>query len=95
LTSAARRGHSLIDRALCLPRAWTEDRTRCRGAGVPDGVEFATKPTLATSMITRAVHSVPRSPGVGRLRESNPRRRRACGVTTVVALTAQGWRVLA
>jgi SRSO17 transposase len=55
LTYAARRGHGLIDRALYLPRSWTEDADRCREAGVPDGVEFATKPALATAMITRAV----------------------------------------
>ena len=55
LTYAARRGHALIDRALYLPRSWTEDAERCRQAGVPDGVEFATKPALATAMITRAV----------------------------------------
>jgi SRSO17 transposase len=57
LTYAARRGHALIDRALYLPRSWTEDRTRCQGAGAPDNVEFATKPTLATAMITRAVQA--------------------------------------
>ena len=55
LTYAARRGHALIDRALYLPRSWTEDAERCRQAGVPDGVEFATKPALATAMITRAI----------------------------------------
>ena len=57
LTYAARRGHALIDRALYLPRSWTEDADRCREAGVPDGVEFATKPALATAMITRAVQA--------------------------------------
>jgi SRSO17 transposase len=55
LTYAARRGHALIDRGLYLPRSWTDDADRCRGAGVPDGVEFATKPALATAMIIRAV----------------------------------------
>jgi len=55
LTYAARRGHALIDRALYLPRSWTGDADRCREAGVPDGVEFGTKPSLATAMITRAV----------------------------------------
>jgi DDE superfamily endonuclease len=55
LTYAARRGHALIDRALYLPRSWTEDAERCQQAGVPDSVGFATKPTLATTMITRAV----------------------------------------
>jgi SRSO17 transposase len=55
LTYAAGRGHAFIDRALYLPRSWTDDPGRCCSAGVPDGVEFATKPALATQMITRAV----------------------------------------
>lgn len=57
LTYAARRGHAFIDRALYLPRSWTEDADRCRTGGVPDDVEFATKPALATAMITRAVQA--------------------------------------
>jgi SRSO17 transposase len=57
VTYAARRGHALIDRSLYLPRSWTDDTDRCREAGVPDGVEFATKPALATAMITRAIEA--------------------------------------
>jgi SRSO17 transposase len=57
LTYAARRGHALIDRSLYLPRSWVEDRPRCQAAGVPDDVEFATKPALATTMIIRAVEA--------------------------------------
>jgi SRSO17 transposase len=30
LTYAARRGHALIDRALYLPRSWSDDAERCR-----------------------------------------------------------------
>jgi SRSO17 transposase len=55
LAYAAPRGHALIDRALYLPRSWTEDRDRCAAAGVPQDVAFATKPALATAMITNAV----------------------------------------
>jgi SRSO17 transposase len=55
VTYAARRGHALIDRALYLPRSWTDNPDRCAAAGVPDGVEFATKPALATAMISRAI----------------------------------------
>lgn len=55
LTYAAPRGHALIDRALYLPRSWTDDRDRCAAAGVPAGTRFATKPALATTLITRAV----------------------------------------
>jgi SRSO17 transposase len=50
-------GRTLIDRELYLPKAWTEDRDRCREAGVPDEVEFATKPELAIRMLTRALEA--------------------------------------
>jgi len=56
LTYAAPRGHALIDRALYLPRSWADDPDRCDGAGIPaDNRGFATKPTLATALIDRAV----------------------------------------
>ncbi len=55
LTYAAPRGHALIDRALYLPRSWVADPDRCAAAGVPDNVGFATKPALATNMITAAL----------------------------------------
>jgi len=56
LTYAAPRGHALIDRALYLPRSWTDDPARCQDAGIPHGQSgFATKPALATTLITRAV----------------------------------------
>lgn len=47
-------GRALIDRELYLPEKWTGDRARCRGAGIGDGVAFATKPELARRMIGRA-----------------------------------------
>src|SRR4051794_9368560 len=55
LTYAAPRGYAFIDRELYLPTAWTDDADRCAAAGVPDDVEFATKPALARAMIERAV----------------------------------------
>jgi SRSO17 transposase len=55
LTYATSRGHALIDRELYLPQSWTGDEERCAQAGVPDDVEFATKPALAGEMITRAL----------------------------------------
>jgi SRSO17 transposase len=55
LTYASTAGHALIDRALYLPKGWAEDRQRRTDAGVPDDVEFATKPTLARRMIARAL----------------------------------------
>jgi hypothetical protein len=48
-------GRALIDRELYLPEGWTEDRDRCRRAGIGDDVAFATKPELAWTMIERAV----------------------------------------
>ncbi len=54
-TYATERGHTLIDRELYLPRCWADDPDRRAAAGVPNEVEFATKPQLAARMITRAV----------------------------------------
>lgn len=55
MTYAGSGGHTLIDRALYLPKSWTEDRHRCQRAGVPATTEFATKPALAAAMITNAL----------------------------------------
>jgi len=41
---AAPRGHTLIDRELCLPRSWTDDPGRCQAVGIPEDTAFATKP---------------------------------------------------
>ncbi len=48
-------GRALIDAELYLPKSWIEDRARCREAGVPDEVEFATKPVLARQMPARTL----------------------------------------
>ena len=48
-------GRTFLDRELYLPRAWTDDRERCREAGIGEDVGFATKPELAMRMITRAL----------------------------------------
>jgi SRSO17 transposase len=52
---ASQAGHAVIDRELYLPRFWTDDPDRCRNAGVPQEVGFATKPALAAKMIRRAL----------------------------------------
>jgi SRSO17 transposase len=49
------RGHAFIDRALYLPRVWTDDRTRRAAAHVPAGTAFKTKPQLAGEIIERAM----------------------------------------
>jgi SRSO17 transposase len=55
LAYAAPAGRALIDAELYLPVSWTEDRSRCEAAGVPDEAGFATKPELARVMIGRVV----------------------------------------
>jgi len=51
----SRPGHALIDRALYLPQAWTDNPARLAAAHVPPEIGFATKPQLATAMIRRAI----------------------------------------
>jgi SRSO17 transposase len=54
LCYASKEGAAFIDRALYLPREWTEDPERLSEAGVPEGVGFATKGELAKEMLYRA-----------------------------------------
>ncbi len=51
----SRHGHAFIDRALYLPRTWTNNAARLAAAHVPPEVGFATKPRLAIGMIERAI----------------------------------------
>ena len=48
-------GHTLLDRELYLPKEWASDEARREEAGVPEEVQFATKPQLATRMLERAL----------------------------------------
>src|SRR6202161_2108912 len=54
-TYVSRHGHGFIDRALYLPKGWTDDPARLKATSVPSGVAFATKPQLAATMIERAI----------------------------------------
>src|SRR3954454_17398241 len=54
LAYAGRHGTAFLDRALYLPREWTDDPDRCKKAGIPAGTAFATKPRLARAMLGRA-----------------------------------------
>lgn len=54
LLYASPKGYAFIDRALYLPEEWTQDRVRCRDAGIADDVSFATKGELAQQMLSRA-----------------------------------------
>jgi len=51
----SRHGHAFIDRALYLPKAWTDDARKLAAAHVPAGTGFSTKPQLARAMIERAI----------------------------------------
>src|ERR1019366_3987518 len=51
----SRHGHAFIDRALYLPKEWTDAPVRMQAAHVPDTVGFATKPQIARAMIARAI----------------------------------------
>ena len=55
LAYAGAQGRAFLDRELYLPAEWADDIERRREAGVPEGVEFATKPELARRMIERAL----------------------------------------
>jgi SRSO17 transposase len=51
---AGPKGAAFIDRELYLPEEWTADPVRCREAGIPEVVGFATKGELAQRMLARA-----------------------------------------
>lgn len=44
----------IIDTRLYLPAEWTDDRNRCKAAGVPEDIKFKTKSELALDMIRHA-----------------------------------------
>ena len=54
LAYASEKGAAFLDRALYLPRGWTDAPERCREAGIPPTVRFATKLALARRMLARA-----------------------------------------
>src|SRR5262249_25092810 len=57
LAYASQQGQTLLDRELYLPKEWTDDRERCRHAGIPDQRAFATKPKLAQQILERTFDS--------------------------------------
>ena len=57
LAYASTKGRTLVDRELYLPKSWIEDPERRRESGVPETVEFATKPQLARRMLERALEA--------------------------------------
>ena len=60
LSYASQNEHTLIDRELYLPKEWTDDRERCRAAGIADEVKFRTKTEMGLAMLKSAYEaSVP------------------------------------
>jgi SRSO17 transposase len=55
LAYASRHGHALVDRELYLPQSWAGDPGQRQAAGIPQEVEFTTKPRQAQAMIARAI----------------------------------------
>jgi SRSO17 transposase len=54
LAYASKKGAAFLDRALYLPRAWTNDPARRAEAGVPERIVFRNKIGLAQEMLERA-----------------------------------------
>jgi len=57
LTYASEKGLCPIDRRLYLPKEWIHDSKRMKEAGVPEEVDFRTKPQLALRMIKEATEA--------------------------------------
>ena len=98
LTYAGPKGTTFLDRELYLPQSWTDDPERCRDAGVPEGVGFATKPELALWMLDRALEAGVPARWVtadhiygeyGKLRQRAERHR--CGYVLAVSRKAWVW----
>ena len=52
---AAPAGHAVIGARLYVPRDWAGDSGRRAAAGIPEDLEFATKPQLAAEMIKQVL----------------------------------------
>lgn len=57
LTYAVGEFHTLIDQDLFLPESWSEDRERCRAAGIPDDVVYRPKWEIALEQVDRATRN--------------------------------------
>jgi SRSO17 transposase len=66
LSLANARGSLPLDYRLYLPKEWTDERARCRAAGVPEEIEFHTKGELARAEVQAALTAgVPRGVVLG------------------------------
>jgi SRSO17 transposase len=48
---ASRKEHAIVNTRLYLPKEWTNDRARCKAAGVPKTTRFRTRHELALEML--------------------------------------------
>ena len=48
------RFHALLDAELFIPQSWSDDRPRCRDAGIPDSTTHRTKWRIALEQLARA-----------------------------------------
>ena len=55
----SRKEHALINAPLYLPKEWTNDRARCKAAGVPADVKLRTRHQLALEMLNQSGASLP------------------------------------
>jgi SRSO17 transposase len=55
----SRKGHALVNTRLYLPREWTNNRARCKAAGVPRGVRFRTRHQQGLEMLDEQGHLLP------------------------------------
>jgi SRSO17 transposase len=89
---ASRKGYTLLDRRLSMPRAWVEEEAyaeRRRRCGVPTALPFKTKPTLVWEMI-QAVHQVHLT---GELKTSLSTAPAATALATLVRLSGMRWPI--
>jgi len=97
---AGAKGRAGIDRALYLPREWADDPERRAKAGVPDAVQFQTKPQLALGMIEAALDAEVPARGVagdavygsdGKLRRALEARGQAYALAVKGSEQPTGW----
>jgi SRSO17 transposase len=55
LTVATENFHCLLDGELYLPQSWSDDRDRCRAAGIPDDMVYRPKWQIALELYDRSV----------------------------------------
>jgi SRSO17 transposase len=53
IASTSTKGATFLDRELYLPQSWTQDRQRCRAAGIADSIGYVPKTKLARHMVER------------------------------------------